>query len=236
MQALILAGGLGTRLSKVVNDRPKPMALIENKPFLEYVLLHLKKNCIHEVVMAVGFKGNLIEEHFGNGHLLGMEIKYSYETMRLGTAGAIKNAERFLADTFWVLNGDTYFNMDYTRHLSLHTEAAAKISMVLREVDDVSRYGSVAVDKDGAVTAFHEKKCVHGRGVINGGVYLMQKDILKEIPPGVNCALETDLLPRILFNYRVFAWTSSGYFIDIGIPEDYYKFQTELKNGKIGKP
>lgn len=120
MQAIILVGGLGTRLRSVVNDRPKPMAEVVNKPFVEYLLEQLKEANIVEVIFAVGYKGELIEEYFGDGSLWGMKIQYAYEKKSLGTAGAIKNAQQFITGEYTlVINGDTYYKMDYKNILQL---------------------------------------------------------------------------------------------------------------------
>ena len=114
MQAIILAGGLGTRLRSVVSDRPKPMALVEGKPFLEYVLQGLKKSGIDDIIFAVGYKGGMVEEYFGDGSRFGIRARYAYEEELLGTAGAIKNAGKYVTDEqFFVLNGDTFYQMDF---------------------------------------------------------------------------------------------------------------------------
>ena len=118
MQAILLAGGLGTRLRSVVSDRPKPMALIEGKPFMEYVTRELVRHGITDIVFAVGYKGTMVEEHFGDGAAFGFHAGYAYEETLLGTAGAIKNAGRFITeDRFYVLNADTFYQIDYTRLL-----------------------------------------------------------------------------------------------------------------------
>ena len=138
MQAVLLAGGLGTRLRSVVADRPKPMALIGDKPFMEYVVRELKNHGITEIVFAVGYKGSMVEEYFGDGERLGIKVSYAYEETLLGTAGAIKNAGRLVTDErFFVLNADTFYQIQYDRLVKMSQEKNLDMALVLREVPDV---------------------------------------------------------------------------------------------------
>ena len=133
MQAIILAGGLGTRLRSVVSDRPKPMALVEGKPFLEYVLQGLKKSGIDDIIFAVGYKGGMVEEYFGDGSRFGIRARYAYEEELLGTAGAIKNAGKYVTDEqFFVLNGDTFYQMDFGDLSRVQQEKNLEMALVLR--------------------------------------------------------------------------------------------------------
>ena len=171
MQAIILAGGLGTRLRSVVSDRPKPMALVEGKPFLEYVLQGLKKSGIDDIIFAVGYKGGMVEEYFGDGARFGIRARYAYEEELLGTAGAIKNAGKYVTDEqFFVLNGDTFYQMDFGDLSRIQQEKNLEMALVLRGVPDISRYGAARLT-DGLLTAFNEKNGNTGAGTINGGVY-----------------------------------------------------------------
>ena len=150
MQAILLAGGLGTRLRSVVSDRPKPMALIEGRPFMEYVTRELVRHGIADIIFAVGYKGSMVEEHFGDGSAYGFKAAYAYEETLLGTAGAIKNAGRLITeDRFFVLNADTFYQIDYTRLTRLQDEMNLDMALVLREVPDVSRYGQAVLDGAG---------------------------------------------------------------------------------------
>ncbi|MDD2957061.1 MAG: nucleotidyltransferase family protein [Lachnospiraceae bacterium] len=234
MQAILLAGGLGTRLRKVVNDRPKPMALVNEKPFIEYLLNNLKANGFSNIIMAVGYKGSMIEDYFSTGEQLGLSIQYSYEKEQLGTAGAIKNAESFIEDeTFLVLNADTYYNVAYTELLELYRKEDIDMALVLRRVTDVSRYGKVTME-DGLVTGFNEKETRPESGLINGGVYLMKHQILDMIPAGQKVSLENETIPALLEKgYPIGAIENRGYFIDIGIPEDYQRFIDDVTEGRI---
>lgn len=232
-QALILAGGLGTRLRSVVNDRPKPMALVEGRPFLEYVLEGLKKNGIHSVIFAVGYKGSMVEEYFGDGSGLGMEIVYSYEEGQLGTAGAIKNAmDKIEASEFFVLNGDTYYEIDYDKLAALNQKQDSIMTLVLREVEDISRYGKATIQENRLV-GFNEKSTESVPGTINGGIYYMKKELLEWIPAG-KVSLENEVIPELLAEGQVISGiVNDGYFIDIGVPEDYFRFQEHVRDMEI---
>ena len=185
MQAIILAGGLGTRLRSVVSDRPKPMALVAGKPFLEYVLQGLKKSGIDDIIFAVGYKGGMVEEYFGDGSRFGVRARYAYEEELLGTAGAIKNAGKYVTDEqFFVLNGDTFYQMDFGELSRIQQEKNLEMALVLRGVPDISRYGAARLT-DGLLTAFNEKNGNTGAGTINGGVYLMKRALLHESEPNL---------------------------------------------------
>lgn len=233
MQAILLAGGLGTRLRSVVSDRPKPMALIEGKPFMEYVVHELSKQGITEIIFAVGYKGSMVEEYFGDGSGFGVKVSYAYEEELLGTAGAIKNAGKLVTDEwFYVLNADTFYQIDYSRLSKLKTEKDLDFGLVLREVPDVSRYGKAQL-QDGMLVGFNEKTSDPVPGTINGGIYLMSRELLCEIPDG-KVSLENEMIPKWMAEgRRLGGFVNDGYFIDIGIPEDYFRFQEDVKKGVV---
>lgn len=233
MQAVLLAGGLGTRLRSVVSDRPKPMALIEGKPFMEYVVSELIRRGVTEVIFAVGYKGSMVEEYFQDGSRWGIKTSYAYEEELLGTAGAIKNAGKAVTgERFLVLNADTFYQLDYRRLNTLSEERNLDMALVLREVPDVSRYGQ-AVLKDGWLASFDEKTEEKRSGTINGGVYLLSRTLLDDIPEG-KVSLEHDMIPKWLSQgKKLGGFVNDGYFIDIGIPEDYYRFIEDVKKGRV---
>lgn len=233
MQAVLLAGGLGTRLRSVVSDRPKPMALIGDKPFMEYVVLELISHGVTEIIFAVGYKGTMVEEYFKDGTPWGIKVSYAYEETLLGTAGAIKNAGlQITSDSFLVLNADTFYQIDYSSLTTLFKEQDLDMALVLREVPDVSRYGQ-AVLEDGRLTAFNEKTEEQRRGTINGGIYVLKRSLLDEIPEG-KVSLEQDMIPKWLSQgKRLGGFVSGGYFIDIGIPQDYYRFMEDVRKGEV---
>ena len=233
MQAILLAGGLGTRLRSVVSDRPKPMALIQEKPFMEYVTRELVRNGVRDIIFAVGYKGSMVEEYFKDGSDFGFHAAYAYEETLLGTAGAIKNAGKFITeDRFFVLNADTFYQIDYSRLTALQEKEELDMALVLRQVPDISRYGE-AVLTEGRLTGFNEKTAEARPGSINGGIYLMTRKLLEEIPEG-KVSLENEMIPRWLKeNRRLGGFVHDGYFIDIGVPEDYFRFQEDVRKGDI---
>lgn len=233
MQAVLLAGGLGTRLRLVVSDRPKPMALIGDRPFLEYVVLELKKHGITKIIFAVGYKGSMVEAYFKDGRDLGITVSYAYEDTPLGTAGAIKNAGRLVTDErFFVLNGDTFYQLSYEKLAAFSDGEGLDMALVLRGVPDASRYGQ-AVLEHGRLTGFNEKTSEARPGTINGGVYYMKRSLLEDIPEG-KVSLENDMIPRWLSkNKALGGMVNDGYFIDIGIPEDYYRFMDDVEKGTV---
>ncbi|EKK5714180.1 nucleotidyltransferase family protein, partial [Campylobacter coli] len=171
MQAIVLAGGLGTRLRSVVQDLPKPMAPINGKPFLAFVLEYLKKQGITEIILSVSYKYELIQEYFKD-EFHGMKIHYNIEKELLGTGGAIKDALKFVKNEVYVLNGDTFFDIDLKKPVL----NSSKICIALKQMQNFDRYGTVNVDEQGIVTSF-EEKVFKKQGLINGGVYLLKKDI-----------------------------------------------------------
>lgn len=240
MQAVLLAGGLGTRLKSVVSDRPKPMALIGQKPFMEYVVHELSRHGVTDIIFAVGYKGSMVEEYFGDGSGFqaadgsgGLNIRYAYEEELLGTAGAIKNAGKLVTEeVFFVLNADTFYQIDYGRLTQMRQDKELEMVLVLREVPDVSRYGQ-AVLCGSRLTGFNEKTTEAKPGTVNGGIYLMSRKLMEEIPEG-KVSLENDMIPRWLKEgRRIGGFVNDGYFIDIGIPEDYYRFIEDVKKGGV---
>lgn len=239
MQAILLCGGMGTRLRSVVSDRPKPMADICGKPFLQYLLEMLRDKGITEVIFALGYMGEMIEEYFQDGSAFGLKISYSYEEEPLGTGGAIRNAlPKILEEEVLVLNADTYFPMDYQGLLCFHQENDGDFSLATRGVPDISRYGAVRRDAAGRILAWNEKLEDGGQplaGEINGGIYVMKKSLIAEIPEGKQ-SLEQDCIPKWLSEgKRIFGLPFDGYFMDIGIPKDYQQFITDVEQGKHGK-
>lgn len=262
MQAILLCGGMGTRLRSVVADRPKPMADICGKPFLQYLLEMLRDKGITEVIFALGYMGEMIEEYFQDGSAFGLKITYSYEEEPLGTGGAIRNAlPKILEEEVLVLNADTYFPMDYQGLLRFHQENDGDFSLATRAIEDISRYGAVRRDPAGRILAWNEKLGDGGQqpgegskqpiegnaqqaasaspkslsGEINGGIYVMKKSLIAEIPEGKQ-SLEQDCIPKWLSEgKRIFGLPFHGYFMDIGIPKDYQQFITDVEQGKHGR-
>jgi D-glycero-alpha-D-manno-heptose 1-phosphate guanylyltransferase len=218
LTAIVLAGGKGTRLQSVVSDVPKPMAPIKGRPFLEYLLKYLSTGGITSVVLSTGYKSEMISGYFGS-NFYDMAVLYSIETTPLGTGGAIKLAlEKCSDDNVFVLNGDTFFNVDLPRLLSHHLRQSADISMSLKEMRNFDRYGVVELNEN-RVTAMREKGYAI-QGYINGGVYCVQMDVFSRIALPEKFSFEEFLVNR-LESLNISGLPSDGNFIDIGIPEDY---------------
>jgi D-glycero-alpha-D-manno-heptose 1-phosphate guanylyltransferase len=225
-QAIILAGGFGTRLRSVVSDVPKPMAAINGKPFLCYVLDYCAAYAINEVILAVGYKHDLIEQYFGNQYK-GMRIVYSIEQEALGTGGAIKQAMSYCTphSAVYVLNGDTFFATNLQQLYDVFEKKAADIALALCHLANFDRYGVVETEQDGQITAFCEKQ-FRESGNINGGVYVLKSDLLQDFPQ--KFSFEKEVLEMGLSKFRLYAQISDAYFIDIGIPDDYKRAMVEL--------
>lgn len=225
-EAIVLAGGFGTRLQSIVSEVPKPMAPVAGKPFLKFVLDYLKEHHITHVVLAVGHKKEFIIEYFG-GLYKDMKVSYSKENDPLGTGGAIKQAlEKLKGDQFFVLNGDTFFNVNLEELYIQHTAHQAAISIALRKMTNFNRYGTVEINEEGKVIAFNEKKYVR-EGLINGGTYILHKDLfLKRLPK--KFSFEKEILEREFKKGKIYGTTFQEYFIDIGIPDDYEKAKNDF--------
>jgi NDP-sugar pyrophosphorylase family protein len=179
------------------------------------------------VILGTGYMAEKIEGYFGCGNLLGVRIRYSREDEPLGTGGALKLAEPLISDPILVLNGDSYVEWSLVPTLELFTAKDAVLVIVLQAVADVTRYGSVALDQDGRVTHFLEKGIRAGPGLINAGVYLLRKQIVRELPTGTAISLEREVFP-LLLDRRVYGLVCTGLFIDIGIPDDFKRAQALL--------
>ena len=219
-EAIVLAGGLGTRLQSVIQDVPKPMAPINGRPFLCYVLDWLLCEGIHKCILAVGYKRECIIDFFG-GEYNGMHLTYSVEEEPLGTGGAIQKAFTHCSAAAVIVNGDTLFPVD----LALLTQKyRGNIVLACRYMADASRYGVMRLQGD-LVTGFDEKK--NGvAGWVNGGVYIANK--LPFCDYTGKFSMEMDVLPKCIREGKVYAMKSDAYFIDIGVPEDYRRAQAEL--------
>lgn len=228
-EAIILAGGFGTRLSHVVSDVPKPMAPVYGKPFLTYLLDRLIDADIRRVILATGYKHECIESYFGPSYR-GTEIVYSQETTPLFTGGAIrKAAEQIQSEDFVVLNGDTLFDIDFAKLYDFHTKHNAKLSIALRQVADTSRYGSVTCTND-HIVSFSEKAESVGAGDINGGIYMINRSWLFNQDLPSKFSFEKELMQPMAGDPSFYGLSFNTYFIDIGVPEDYYRAQEEFKS------
>jgi len=227
IRAFVICGGQGTRLRSVLVDRPKSMALISGTPFLHLLLDQIRSQQVSDVILGTGYMAEKIESYFGCGNQFGLRLRYSTERKPLGTGGALKLAESLISDPVLVLNGDSYVEWSLVPMLQLLTAKEADLVIVLQAVADVTRYGTVALDHDGRVTQFVEKGAAAGPGLINAGVYLLRRQIVRGLPAGTAISLEREVFPRLL-DCRVYGFVCTGRFIDIGIPDDLRRAQSLL--------
>lgn len=227
MDAIILAGGLGTRLREVVSDVPKPLAPIRGKPFLHMLLRVLaRETMIQRVILALGYRAEAVIEACA-GQNYPFALGFSIEKTLLGTGGAMKQAlMQTQSDEVVVLNGDSFCELDLVQMLEFHRIQQAEVTLACCRVEETSRYGSVVFEGD-RIVAFREKEVAGGAGWINGGVYLLQRSMV--LPQEAIFSLERDLFPSIL-NKGVFGYRASGTFIDIGTKQSYEEAQGVLCN------
>lgn len=221
IDTLILTGGAGARLRCVVSDRPKPMADVAGRPFLEWLLLRLRSQGLRRVIFCTGHKAEAVRAHFGNGSDWDMDAAYSQEPSPLGTAGAVRHAvEHVRTDPFFVLNGDSYCPADFHRMCEHHRQCRARATLWLVSMDDCRRYGSVETDDHGQVLAFKEKSETPEPGLINAGIYLLQREVAESIPVGRPVSIERDVFPGLIGD-GLYGVAGEGPFLDIGTPEAY---------------
>ena len=226
-QAVILAGGLGTRLRAVLPGLPKALAPVAGRPFVEYLLLQLRRHHVADVVLAVGYRAELVERHVGDGSSWGVRARYSREAEPLGTGGALKRAAMLLdGSTFLVMNGDSFFDVPLHDLVARHREAGALGTLALVERPALGdRYGAVETDDAGRVVAFREKGPPTRRGGVNGGVYALEPEVLSAIPDGRPVSLEREVFPALAG--RLHGRPYDGYFIDIGVPDDLARIRDD---------
>ncbi len=225
MEAIVLAGGRGSRLRKVISGLPKPMAPIAGRPFLELLLELLASKGFRRVVLSVGYMADKVTTHFGDC-FAGIELAYEIESTPLGTGGAIRQAMgRCNADHVFIFNGDTYLDLE-VEHVEMYWRQHHVPIIVAREVEDTTRYGRLETNR-GRVVGFTEKGSA-GPGLINAGCYLFPTDVLRDFQEGAQFSLEEDFLAQRVPRQRFDVFVSNGQFIDIGIPEDYARAKNEL--------
>ncbi|PIS09394.1 hypothetical protein COT75_01810 [Candidatus Beckwithbacteria bacterium CG10_big_fil_rev_8_21_14_0_10_34_10] len=229
MKALILAAGFGVRLREMIHGRPKPMAPIAGKPFLEHLINNLKKKGVKDIVLAVGYLSDYIVDYFGDGKNLRVNIAYSIDNRPLGTAGTIKYAQSFFNEDFLVLNGDTFIDLDFFDFLKYHQEKKADVTIAVAKKFQ-GRGGLIVLNKDKTVKEFkeiigHQK----GKGYNNAGAYIFKPSVLKFLKKGERASLEKDLFPLLIEKkYKLVGYPIKDY-LDIGSPESYKKAIQVLK-------
>jgi len=251
--ALILAGGLGTRLRAVLADRPKSLAPAAGKPFLHYVLNYLHQQGLRRVILCVGYLAGQVRDFAGDGQHWGLEVTYSLEQAALGTGGALRQASAGLDEPFFALNGDTLFSVDLYALWEQHARLGSLATVALLRVADSNTAGSargcVRLAEDGHILAFDEKPAeTPHRGVstrrvvstrrdipapflVNGGVYVLEPSALAEIQPGQAASIERDVFPRLASRRQLAGHEQSAYFADIGTPESLAAFERDVLDG-----
>jgi len=224
-KAVLLVGGMGTRLRPVVPSIPKPLAVVGERPFLELLVRQLCHQDIRRLVMCTGYRAQQIEHDLGDGHSWDATIEYSREPQPLGTAGAVKFAEPFLREVsdFLVMNGDSFLEIDLPQLIQFHRSHGGPATMAVVPVENAGRYGTVFVDATNRVSKFVEKTGYDSPGLINAGVYVFNRDLFQHISDG-QVSLEKDVFPQLL-DMGVYAMQQQGLFIDIGTPTDYIRAQ-----------
>lgn len=225
MEAIVLAGGFGTRLRQVVADVPKPMAPIAERPFLEILLSSLAQKGFSRAVLSLGFMAEKIRDYFGS-RFAGLDLEYVLEDTPLGTGGATRLAvEACNQDHVFVFNGDTYLDLE-VELLEQQWQARRYPIVVGRQVPDTARYGRLVVNGD-RITAFAEKG-IAGAGLINAGCYVLARGALSRFSLNQPFSIETDYLASEVSRATVDVFVSAGMFVDIGVPDDYARAQTLL--------
>jgi len=228
-EVIILAGGKGTRLKSVVKDIPKPMAPVANRPFLAFILDYLAQYPIEHVVLSVGYRWDAIKEYFGQTYK-GIRLSYAVEKIPLGTGGGIKLAAEFCSsEDIFVLNGDTLFDVNLMSMWKALNFNSLTLGIGVKKMFEFDRYGTLSFDNQGYITHFFEKQ-YRSQGWINGGVYLLNRQYLFDLPLPEKFSFEKEILEKRFAQdrFRIFSETTSAYFIDIGIPTDYDKAQSEV--------
>jgi D-glycero-alpha-D-manno-heptose 1-phosphate guanylyltransferase len=227
-EAIILAGGFGTRLRHLIKDVPKPMATVNGLPFLQFLLKKLQKFGIEHIILSTGYLHEKIETCFGHS-FENLDIAYSQEFEPLGTGGAIQLAlTQIQTEHILVLNGDTLFDIDLECFTRFYQEKNSCLAVALRKVKDVNRYGSVEINAENKIIGFAEKNKLQGKGLINGGIYLLNKSLFNSQKEKKAYSFEKDILEKQYRTNNFFGLPFDNYFIDIGVPEDYNRAQNEL--------
>lgn len=227
-EAIVLAGGLGTRLRSEVQDLPKAMAPINGQPFLKYQLAFLAAQGVQKIYLAVGYKSEAIVDYFGAEYKT-MSLEYVQEKEPLGTGGAVMQALRFTTtEDVLICNGDTMFSVDLQAMYAFHRERKADFTMALKYLEKFSRYGTVHQNAQHKIEGFEEKKYKEN-GWINGGIYILNKPTVSTINFPVKFSLESEFLEKKYTTLNFYGFESNAYFLDIGVPSDYKKAQDDFK-------
>jgi len=228
MDVVILCGGKGTRLKSVVSDRPKPMAALNDKPFLQLLMEYAAGFGFKRFILAAGYMADVIEKHF-SGAAAGFDVAVSRETEPLDTAGAVRNASALIrTPQFLVMNGDSICRIDLRAFVEFHFSRGGRASVAVAKVADAGSFGSITKDADGRLLSFREKAAA-GAGYVNAGIYILDKTVLEAVPPGTRYSMERDLLPALISGRDVYGYETESRLFDIGTPEGYREAGEKLK-------
>jgi mannose-1-phosphate guanylyltransferase len=237
MQALILAGGEGTRLRPLTSTVPKPVVPLVDRPFISFMLAWLSEHGVDDVIMSCGHLASGVRNVLGDGSALGIRLRYVEEPQPLGTGGAVKYAESLLDERFLMLNGDVLTDIDLTAQIAQHERTGARATLALVPVDDPSAYGLVRTASDGSVDAFVEKPSPDqiDTNRISAGAYVLERSVLSDLVAGENASIERDVFPELVGD-GLFGYLADGYWLDIGTPERYLTGTFDLLEGTVHSP
>jgi len=228
-EGIILAGGFGTRLQSVVNDVPKSMAIVADKPFLEHLFKFAEKQQFEHIILSLGYKADTIINWLKTQQYP-FKLSYVVEDIPLGTGGAIKYAfEKVLTDEAFIINGDTFFNISTNDLLEFHKSKQADISIALKSMVNFDRYGSVSLDENQRIILFNEKQYC-SEGLINGGIYIVNANLFKKLILPDKFSFEKDVMESHIRDLAIYGLEQNNYFIDIGIPSDFEKANSDFRN------
>jgi mannose-1-phosphate guanylyltransferase len=234
VQALILAGGEGTRLRPLTSTVPKPVVPLVDRPFIAFMLEWLRGHGVDDVVISCGFMAAGVHNVLGDGSAYGLRLRYVEEPEPLGTGGAVKFAESLLDERFLMLNGDVLTDIDLTAQIEQHERTGARATLALVPVEDPSAYGLVRRNRDLSVSEFLEKPSSDqiDTNLINAGAYVLHRDVLAGVPEGQHVSIERELFPTLVAD-GLYGYEASGYWLDIGTPERYLQATYDILDGAV---
>lgn len=235
MQALILAGGEGTRLRPLTTTIPKPVVPLAGQPFISFMIEWLRRHGVDDVILACGFMADGVRSVLGDGSELGVRLRYVEEPTPLGTGGALKYAEELLDERFFMLNGDVLTDIDLSAELAQHERTGARATLALYPVEDPSAYGLVRRNDDLSVKQFLEKPSPDqiDTNLVNAGAYILERELLSGLAPaGTNISIERDVFPELV-GAGLFGYEASGYWMDIGTPQRYLQATFDILEGRV---
>lgn len=236
-QAVILAGGQGTRLRPLTLARAKPVVPLLNRPFLAYQIALLREHGVRDVILSCSYRVDDVRQALGDAHELGVRLRYVVEAEPLGTGGGVRNAADLARGTVFVLNGDVLTDADLTAMLAFHEARSSRVTIFLTRVEDPRSYGLVETEADGRLRGFREKPATEEEittDTINAGVYLIDADLLGRIPTDRPVSIEREFFPAVIADgVPSFGWCEAAYWRDIGNPAAYHAAQMDLLQGKV---